>query len=275
MKVVESFVGAKTGRAEDCEDSVVVTDAFAAVLDGATAKTPDRINGLTPGTAGATVVAAGIASLSPAVSAEQAFQELNDRILAWYREQGIEAAMRTDPARRITVSTALYSVKKREVWLLGDCHCLAGGEHYRNEKRIDRLLAEVRSLVLELELLKGRTIEDLSVDDVGRRFIEPLIVAQASFQNAESESTYSYNVLDGFLPPSKVPVVVGEIGPGSEVVLATDGYPELNDTLERTEAALREILEEDPLCVRRHKATKGMLKGSLSFDDRAYLRIQT
>jgi len=46
---------------------------------------------------------------------------------------------------------------------------------------------------------------------------------------------------------------------GSEVVMATDGYPFLRGTLAASEKAL---------------ATKGLMEGNQSFDDRAYIRFK-
>lgn len=61
--------------------------------------------------------------------------------------------------------------------------------------------------------------------------------------------------------------------PPTEVVLASDGYPQLCPTLAESEAALRRQLDDDPFCIRTFKATKGRMVGNQSFDDRAYLRL--
>ena len=48
----------------------------------------------------------------------------------------------------------------------------------------------------------------------------------------------------------------------SEIVLASDGYPFLKPTLAASEAALAEQI-----------ATKGIVEGNKSFDDRTYIRF--
>lgn len=58
------------------------------------------------------------------------------------------------------------------------------------------------------------------------------------------------------------------------IVLASDGYPYLNDTLQASERALQEVLHDDPLLFRKYRATKGMHQGWRSFDDRAYVRLR-
>lgn len=73
-----------------------------------------------------------------------------------------------------------------------------------------------------------------------------------------------------------------------DIILASDGYPELKSTLEESEQALHKILEEDPLLFRQFKSTKGKIvkppsfgdhsskkTGATSFDDRTYVRIRT
>jgi len=45
-------------------------------------------------------------------------------------------------------------------------------------------------------------------------------------------------------------------------------------TLYDTEAHLAAILKEDPLCYDKNMATKAMVEGNNSFDDRTYVRFQ-
>ncbi len=55
------------------------------------------------------------------------------------------------------------------------------------------------------------------------------------------------------------------------VVLASDGYPAICPTLDESEKELKRILDSDPLAICENIQTKMMVKGNLSFDDRAYL----
>lgn len=59
----------------------------------------------------------------------------------------------------------------------------------------------------------------------------------------------------------------------NELVLASDGYPFLKPTLDESEAMLASQLGNDPLCMNTFKATKGLMAGNKSFDDRSYLRV--
>jgi len=47
----------------------------------------------------------------------------------------------------------------------------------------------------------------------------------------------------------------------------------LAETLQESESLLAKHLTDDPLNIGQFKATKGLLKGNRSFDDRAYIRF--
>ncbi len=70
-------------------------------------------------------------------------------------------------------------------------------------------------------------------------------------------------------------VIILPVPPHSQIVLASDGYPALKETLAESEAALRELIKNDPLCFRENMGTKGLVKGNDSFDDRTYIRFDT
>ena len=72
---------------------------------------------------------------------------------------------------------------------------------------------------------------------------------------------------------SEVPVTFADRNAAC-VIMASDGYPVLADTLEETERLLACSLAEDPLRIGEHPSTKGVAAGNESFDDRTYLRIK-
>ena len=110
------------------------------------------------------------------------------------------------------------------------------------------------------------TIASLRRHDIARDTIVHLIVETCFRQNID------FSVVDGFdIPMEKVKVV--PIPSGHEVVLSTDGYPFLLPTLTESETALARLIATDPLCISEYLATKGVMEGNVSFDDRAYVRI--
>ena len=94
----------------------------------------------------------------------------------------------------------------------------------------------------------------------------PVLATSCRYQNA------TFSVIDGFpIPTDKVRVI--DVSNATEIVLATDGYPFLHPTLSESEEALARLLSEDPLCISQFKATKGLMRGNQSFDDRTYIRF--
>ncbi len=174
------------------------------------------------------------------------------------------------PEERLTASCIVYSRARNEIWMVGDCQCLVDGVLYENPKPYEAGLAQRRAAVIEAFLAGGkRTVDDIRRDDEGRKAIIPGIIDTMQNQNR------TYAVVDGFdIPMEKVKVVTPD-DRQRQIVLASDGYPFLHDTLEKSEAALSEQLETDPLNIGCFKATKAYIQGNNSFDDRSYIRFQT
>ena len=91
-----------------------------------------------------------------------------------------------------------------------------------------------------------------------------------SVENCEDE--YGYSVFSSLGTVKSVSVT--DVPPGSEVVLASDGYPELFGTLAESEARLNELIRLDPLCYKIYKSTKGLMDKCTHFDDRSYIRFR-
>ena len=66
-------------------------------------------------------------------------------------------------------------------------------------------------------------------------------------------------------------IVIYHVKPGDRIILASDGYPALFDTLEETEKYLFNLLDKDPLCIHELRGTKRVINGNQSFDDRSYI----
>lgn len=97
---------------------------------------------------------------------------------------------------------------------------------------------------------------------------------QMLFQNTPATGQYWFAVIDGFDVPDEGICIQPLPADIQTIVLASDGYPYLKDTLETSEACLQELLQDDPLLFRKYKATKGVSKGNVSFDDRAYVKLK-
>ena len=279
MKIIESsIIGKKSPEA--CEDGMVVTDDFIAVIDGSTSKTPKHLNpDMKNGRYAMMLISEYIRE---ELKADASVDDFCQGVTAYiynkvYEKLGVEERLKEHPEERLTASAILYSRTRNEVWMVGDCQAIIAGKLYENGKPYEQEIARKRVELIEQGLSPAEA----------RKQIEPLLIkAMLSGQNQ------TYTVIDGFpIYREGVKVVALKTKPVSssietyfqeqtkpvsslnEVVLASDGYPFLKPTLAASEAALAEQIANDPQNIHSFIATKGIVEGNKSFDDRTYIRF--
>lgn len=288
MKIIESsIIGKKSPEA--CEDGMVVTDNFIAVIDGSTSKTPKHLNpDMKNGRYAMMLISEYIREeLKADASVDDFCQGVTVYIYnKVYEKLGVEERLKEHPEERLTASAILYSRTRNEVWMVGDCQAIIDGKLYENGKPYEQEIARKRVELIEQGLSPAEA----------RKQIEPLLIeAMLSGQNQ------TYTVIDGFpiyregvkvvsvsdscsvqdsVPASdSVPCSDSVSASGtffvssSEIILASDGYPFLEPTLAASEAALAEQIANDPQNIHSFIATKGIVEGNKSFDDRTYIRF--
>lgn len=288
MKIIESSIIGKKSQ-EACEDGMVVTDDFIAVIDGSTSKTPKHLNpDMKNGRYAMMLISEYIRE---ELKADASVDEFCQGVTAYiynkvYEKLGVEERLKEHPEERLTASAILYSRTRNEVWMVGDCQAIIAGKLYENGKPYEEKIARKRVELIEQGLSPAEA----------RKQIEPLLIkAMLSGQNQ------TYTVIDGFpiyregvkivsvsdscsvqdsVPASdSVPcsdsASASDTIPSSssEIVLASDGYPFLKPTLAASEAALAEQIANDPQNIHSFIATKGIVEGNKSFDDRTYIRF--
>lgn len=288
MKIIESSIIGKKSQ-EACEDGMVVTDDFIAVIDGSTSKTPKHLNpDMKNGRYAMMLISEYIWE---ELKADASVDDFCQGVTAYiynkvYEKLGVEERLKEHPEERLTASAILYSRTRNEVWMVGDCQAIIDGKLYENGKPYEQEIARKRVELIEQVLSPAEA----------RKQIEPLLIkAMLSGQNQ------TYTVIDGF-PIYREGVKVVSVSDScsvqdsvsasdsvpcsdsasasdtipsssSEIVLASDGYPFLKPTLAASEAALAEQIANDPQNIRSFIATKGIVEGNKSFDDRTYIRF--
>ena len=294
MKIIESSIIGKKSQ-EACEDGMVITDDFIAVIDGSTSKTPKHLNpDMKNGRYAMMLISEYIRE---ELKADASVDDFCQGVTAFiynkvYEKLGVEERLKEHPEERLTASAILYSRTRNEVWMVGDCQAIIAGKLYENGKPYEEKIARKR-----VELIA----QGLSPAEA-RKQIEPLLIkAMLSGQNQ------TYTVIDGF-PIYREGVKVVSVSDSSsvqdsvsssdscsgqdpvscsgsasasdtipssssEIVLASDGYPFLKPTLAASEAALAEQIANDPQNIHSFIATKGIVEGNKSFDDRTYIRF--
>lgn len=288
MKIIESsIIGKKSPEA--CEDGMVVTDDFIAVIDGSTSKTPKHLNpDMKNGRYAMMLISEYIWE---ELKADASVDDFCQGVTAYiynkvYEKLGVEERLKEHPEERLTASAILYSRTRNEVWMVGDCQVIIDGKLYENGKPYEQEIARKRVELMEQGLSPAEA----------RKQIEPLLIkAMLSGQNQ------TYTVIDGF-PIYREGVKVVSVSASSsvqdsvpasdsvpcsdsasasdtipssssEIVLASDGYPFLEPTLAASEAALAEQIANDPQNICSFIATKGIVEANKSFDDRTYIRF--
>ena len=288
MMIIESKIVGKKSQ-ESCEDGMVITDDFIAVIDGSTSKTPKHLNpDMKNGRYAMMLISEYIRE---ELEADASVDDFCQGVSAYiynkvYEKLGVEERLKEHPEERLTASAILYSRTRNEVWMVGDCQAIIDGKLYENGKPYEEKIARKRVELIEQGLSPAEA----------RKQIEPLLIeAMLSGQNQ------TYTVIDGFpiyregvkvvsvsdscsvqdsvpasdsVPCSDSVSASGTISvSSSEIVLASDGYPFLEPTLAASEAALAEQIANDPQNIHTFIATKGIVEGNKSFDDRTYIRF--
>lgn len=271
--VEECFLKGKKSPSSN-EDGIIITSDFAAIIDGATAKSNFEMNGKKTGRLAMELALEAIRKFPKDIDAKEAITRITNEIYNFYVEHHLLDDLKAQPGKRFTANGVIYSYARNEVWQVGDCQCIIGNLYSSNEKEIDGIMANARSAFNEVALANGMaTMQSLAEHDLGRDFIAPFLSQQAILQNnPDKNQRYAFPVFDGF-PVNMEQVNIFPVGKVKEIILSSDGYPRLFSTLKESECYLMNILKNDPLCMRQYKSTKGIKNGNCSFDDRAYLRI--
>ena len=268
MIIIEkSSIGKKSQ--ETCEDGIVVTNHFIAVVDGSTSKSRHRFHAeMSNGQYCMRLVCQYVESMPADINVEKFCQLITSYIQFLYSQYDCDMKeLANHPTERMAASAVIYSMFRKEIWMIGDCQCLVDGLLYENPKPYEEPIADMRSAFIRLALLNGSSVDDFQTVDKGREFILPILIENCKKQNK------TFAVIDGFpIPMKHVKVIPADNV--QEIVLASDGYPILKPTLNESEQALSSLVAEDPLFIRKFKATKGVMKGNSSFDDRTYIRFR-
>ncbi|WP_073210987.1 hypothetical protein [Xylanibacter ruminicola] len=269
MKIIEQSIIAKN-PAKKSEDGIVVTDDFIAVIDGSTSKTNRRHCPLmSNGRYAMKLISRYIRKMPANTSCHQFCVGTTETIRKHYRLRFPVERMKQHPEERLCASAIIFSRLRREIWMVGDCQCLIGGEYFDNPKPYEQELAEMRVCKVRELLAQGVSQQELlQPHDPAREVMIPTMLEVMQNQNV------TYAVIDGFkIPEDRVRVIPLDFQKW-EIVFASDGYPKLADTLEESETLLDYQRKVDPLNIGGFKATKAFVEGNNSFDDRSYIRFE-
>ena len=261
MQIQHTFIQGKYDQPVLCEDALFTNEYFIAVVDGVTSKSNFTHEGMKTGKIASNIIKDFLATLDPQASIETVISDVNqafeDKFYAHVDfplnriEHGPQAAM------------ALYSDFHKCIYLIGDCQASVNGQWYTQSKASDAILSAFRSLILHINPNQHQEARDA---------IMPYLVSTNTFAN-KADTRFGYSVLNGQEIPSCLIISI-PVQAGDEIVLTSDGYPEIRPTFEETEAYLQEIIHNDPDLIDQFISTKGVTPDQVSFDDRSYIAFK-
>ena len=266
VEIIEQKSISKTGIEANNEDGIFISENYIAVVDGATSKDSNLYEGRTGGQVVRDIILDSLAKLSGNETAEEGVRIIQSEI---------ENRFSAERFFHACASAVIFNVKKRCIWMVGDCQACVNGKKYTNNKIIDDITSHARAMVLEAFVMDGNPESEILKNDIGREMIMPFLKLQRKFEN--KPGYFGYPVFNNVEMPDEIlhsKIVNIEVAENSEIVLASDGYPELKPTLKESEEELAKIIAADPLCFKTYFSTKGLRKNNVSFDDRTYIRFK-
>jgi len=266
IDIIEQKSISKTGIESSNEDGLFVSDKYIAAIDGATSHNSKLYKGCTGGQVVRNIIMETLTKLSGNETCIEGVRTIQNEIETQF------------PATRFFhagASAAILNIKKRCLWMIGDCQAYINGEKYINHKVIDTVLSQVRSLALNAFVMNGHSEDEIAQNDIGRKMIIPFLELQRKFEN--QPGYFGYPIFNNVGMPDTTlqsKIIHLDIPKNSEVILASDGYPVLRPTLKETENELAKIIATDPFCFKTYFSTKGLQKNNISFDDRTYIRFK-
>ena len=266
MKIIEKCSISKKNKTIENEDMVYYNDDFCVVVDGATSKSQELIFGKTGGRKAAELIIELFENnfISKYDPADAVIKIIRDRFDDFSKKNKL--SLRNI---HLCASVLVFSNNFKQIWSVGDCQYSINGKKYFEKKKIDQLFSEVRSVLIRCLIKSGYNEKELLEKDISRIHLEKMLLLQQLLENSNDEYGYSVLSCEGEIPK----VSITNVEKGDEIVMATDGYPFLCNTLDESETELDRILNEDPLMYKIVKSTKGVYAGNISFDDRTYIRF--
>ena len=149
MRILEQFIKGKKQDQTLCEDMLFVNDNFIAVADGVTAKTDTEFQGKTGGRAAAEKVCEAVSEFPEDINVFDAVKVMTEKVASLYTAD--------KPLGTALVGVIIFSKFRNEIWSVGDCQCFINDDFFSHEKEIDRIVSDMRALVLEMGRRNGMT----------------------------------------------------------------------------------------------------------------------
>lgn len=242
------------------EDRVVQTPHHFGVLDGSRGPAYRQSDVITA------IMEDAVAMLHR-VPADITLETLVEAFTALVHTHKMEAGF-TDSRRTGGFVFCLYSAHHGEIWRVGDCKFRQMGETNDKFWQVEKQSARVRAMMIRSMQYDGLTVPEIMAHEEYDQLIAPLLYHQSNYLNRDADPS-GFGAIIGDRVPSRF--IERHKAQAGRLVITSDGYPALFDTLRETEQHLAMLLGEDPLCIHANLQCKGLGADRVSFDDRGYI----
>ncbi len=292
MKIIEQFIEGKSANPLTCEDTVVVTGNHIAVIDGATDISGKRYLvdlsfegggeavSTTSGKYASVTLAETIRGFDADVTPERMIELMSASLKDTFNPDG-------SSPKAVAV---IYSKFWNQILAVGDSSFgifLKDGTALPLNRPVKSTLEKivVESRALYAELIKFGAEVDLKTPEsygnisevLKKDFAGAYVMSVVSGEHVLANNPYSelgFPVINGGNIPLEMTEIIDIPAEADYVVLHSDGYPETYATLAEAENRIEDIRVNDPQCVNIYKASRGVVEGNVSFDDRSYISFK-
>lgn len=277
VKVMDNFLKSRTKNELECENGIFEGNRFFAVVDGFTFDSSFSIDGKTTGQVAVETFLSALKSLD-VFTHSLSFQDISYRINKEFKYAN-KHYLKGIKDKKIVASASIWDSQQDILYIVGETRALLLERHSKKEERLEnyhriRKILSNKRAHFNLRLIEDSKVteEDLLERDLGLEQISNEVKKQIDYIN-NIDHKYAFFAFDGNeIPENKI--IVKSTEKYTDVILATDGYPKLFNSLKQTESYLGEVLKSDPLLIKRHRSIKGLQKNNQSYDDRGYLYLK-
>lgn len=274
IEITEWYSASKTGDTRSNEDCVVISPGFnfIAVVDGSSLAAGETLRGMSGGRFAASSIAQSVRDLPADIDSRSALSLITSNLQKDLRGACTEAGR--DPAQSLAAAAAvIYSHHRGEIWSVADCPFMVDGKAFSTRLRVAEIRAMARKYKIEELIATGKFTETQLLENDPT----PAIVAKELMPNSKifanhPTSELGYGVINGNPIPDRHIRVIS-VGSAQEIVLASDGYPQVFNSLAATERHLSEVVASDPLCYKENPQPKAVKSGRY-YDDVSYVRFR-
>jgi hypothetical protein len=262
-------------RTTGTEDAILFSEQVCAVFDGVSSgidpngPKPD-IDGLTPGQfAVRTGIEAIVQATENFTSAEVFVEELS-------RTLATALARHTGNIGNPAYVFAAFLPEHDTIIQVGDCPVMIDGVIHSKELWFDTVKATIRRQLLKWHIARGASEAELIRNDPTKPVME-WITQHVQFKCTNLPiHPFGYGVINGGRVPASHINIIPVPAKAQRILLATDGFPVavLNHFSDIMIGEMRQLLQEDPLCIRRWPAVRGIQPSGLWPDDATALWLE-